>query len=74
MTKRYHISYTYPGSFSLHDAVIDIHPLVWRSQSEDIILIAWNEIPEEMESQLAQLEKERDQLRSERIDRILRSL
>jgi hypothetical protein len=52
VTKRYHISYAFSGSFSLHDAIIDIHPLVWRSQRLDAILIAWNEISEEMESEL----------------------
>jgi hypothetical protein len=74
MTKRYHISYTFSKSFSLRDAIIDIHPLVWRSQQLDTILIAWNEIPVEIEKQIAELEKERDQLRNERIDRRLENL
>jgi hypothetical protein len=63
----YHICYA--NSFfhlSIHDEIIDVHPLVWRSKSLDNILIAWNEIPEEMKNQLEDLEKERSRLFTER--------
>lgn len=59
---------------TIHDEIIDIHPLIWRSKNLDNILISWNEIPEEIESQMAELEKERNRLRSDRIDRRLRAI
>ena len=72
MTK-YHISCTYKFSgsphFTIHDAVIDIHPLIWRSKNLDNVLIAWNEIPEEIENQIEDLEKERKRLINERTTR-----
>jgi hypothetical protein len=73
MTKKYHISYA--SNFlhlSIHDKIIDVHPLVWRSQSLDNVLIAWNEIPEEMETKMANLEKERERLCTERTLRWLK--
>jgi hypothetical protein len=67
MTKRYHISYASNLlHLSIHDRIIDVHPLVWRLQSLDNVLIAWNEIPEEMENQIEDLEKQRIQLSTER--------
>jgi hypothetical protein len=59
---------------TIDDEIIDIHPLIWRSKNLDNILISWNEIPEEIESQMAELEKERNRLRSDRIDRRLRAI
>ena len=66
MTK-YHISYV--GGFltpSIEDEIIDIHPLIWRSQTLDRVLISWNEIPVEIEDQIENLEKERQRLSNER--------
>jgi hypothetical protein len=75
MTKMYHISYASDFlHLSIHDAIIDVHPLVWRSQSLDNILIAWNEIPEEMAVQIENLEKERKRLLEERLRRRLEDL
>ena len=63
----YHISYASDFMhLSIHDKIIDIHPLIWRSQSLDNVLIAWNEIPEEMETKMADLEKARNKLSTER--------
>ena len=75
MTKMYHISYVSDFlRLSIHDAIIDIHPLIWRSQSLDNVLIAWNEIPEEMEGQIENLEKERTRLSTERTIRWMKEL
>jgi len=71
MTK-YHISYV--GGFlapSIRDEIIDIHPLIWRSQTLDRVLISWNEIPTEIENQIEDLEKERQRLNNERITKML---
>jgi hypothetical protein len=78
MTKRYHTSYCYNDPFfngKIYDIILNYHPLIWQAENGcGTVLIAWNEIPKEMEDQVAELEKERGRLVSERIDRRLRNL
>jgi len=74
MTK-YHISYvSYLLRLTIYDDIIDIHPLIWRSKNLDDVLIAWSEIPEEIENQVEEIEKERIRLIKERTTRQLEDL
>jgi hypothetical protein len=72
----YHISYVIESSgftnfLSFYDKIIDIHPLIWRSKHPNSNLIAWNEIPEEMEDQIADLEETRNEISNKRIERLM---
>jgi len=58
-------------SSSFQDDIINIHPLVWRSKHPNSKLITWNEIPEEMEDQIADLEETRNEISNKRIERLM---